>query len=152
MGIEDLLNAMAEQSDKESLTMNDVLDAIGEKAFLELAPKGELITSGKSFDKTNESFKESAEAGNEEEGAKFIAIVDRDVLKAADGTFLEDKKCMVGHVLVFSNSKTGTVSIRNQYSTNHFTMAQLESLEQALALAKADLQIQAAPVQTQTQS
>ena len=100
----------------------------------EYLPYGQLITDGKSFDDCNDSLKEALASGNDVEGSVLCAIVGRDVVVTESG-----KKALVGSFIVLANTDKEAVVIRTEIGENYMTLAQLESLKQALDAAKEKL-------------
>ena len=97
-------------------------------------PKGEFLTSGTSFDKCVEGYKEFC-APNPT-GINALALIDRDFL---DDTQDEDGFSITGFMMVGVNNELDSALLINEDSIITLTLAQVESLEKALQLAKSKL-------------
>ena len=97
-------------------------------------PKGEFLTSGKSFDKCVEGYKEFCSP--DPIGVNPIALVDHDFI---DDTKDENSFSIIGFLMVGVSDELDSALLINENGIIMLTLAQVESLEKALQLAKSKL-------------
>ena len=112
------------------VSKEDLADTLKKLKNTENEFTGSLITSGEAFDSTYADFKEALDSGEDEKGNNLLAIVDRDIHDNENGIGISE------HSLVFSNTFQDTVVIRADDANLHFTLKQVDSLIEALTIAK----------------
>ena len=127
MSLTQLLNKLQESG---VVSKKDLTDTLKKLKNTENEFTGSLITSGEAFDNTYKDFKEALDSGEDEKGNNLLAIVDRDIHDNENGIGISE------HALVFSNTLQDTVVIRANDANLHFTLKQVDSLVEALTMAK----------------
>lgn len=119
------------------MTLQDKLQALAEKNDISVdeLPKGGLITSGNGFDGHIVEYNEAVQEGDIKAGLELVGIVDRD-FEDSEG---EESLNLVDFLAVSVDVTSKQITLANENGIIYLTQNQFESLEQALALAKAKL-------------